>query len=160
VIRYHKFSLIDAPIAPITPTACTLFAPRGACLVGDSGPLVLCDTDHHRLLLWKSVPSVDDAPADLVIGQADFVSEGHSQNTIGPATLNVPTGVASDPPGRPRRRRCVESSRAALAQPAERLEPAGRCRARPIRKRRILRRLPYLRRRTSKCSDIAAPYLH
>jgi hypothetical protein len=114
----------DAPIAPIAPTACTLFAPRGACLVGDSGPLVVCDTGHHRLLLWKSVPSVDDAPANQVIGQADFVSEGHSQNTISPATLNVPTGVASDPPGRPRRRRCVESSRAALAQPAARLEPS------------------------------------
>jgi hypothetical protein len=89
-----------APVTPIVPTARTLFAPRGACLVSGGGPLVVCDTGHHRLLLWQHPPAKDDTPADLVIGQADFISEGRNgKAAIGPATLNVPTGVASDPQG-------------------------------------------------------------
>src|SRR6188768_1831147 len=54
---------------PIAPAADTLFGPRGACLAGPGGPLFVCDTGHHRLLVWKTAPNEDHAPADLVIGQ-------------------------------------------------------------------------------------------
>lgn len=81
--------------APITPTRSTLFGPRGAALASAEGPLVVCDTGHHRLLLWQHVPDTDDQPADVVIGQPDFRSEGrNAKGKPGPATLNVPTGVA------------------------------------------------------------------
>lgn len=81
--------------APIVPSAATLFAPRGVCLCGDAGPLLVSDTGHHRLLIWTRLPRHDDTPADLVIGQPDFVSEGrNARGPTGPATLNVPTGVA------------------------------------------------------------------
>jgi hypothetical protein len=81
---------------PIAPRADTLFGPRGACLASPSGPLFICDTGHHRLLVWKTAPCEDHAPADLVIGQPDFAHEGrNAKGAVGAATLNVPTGVAA-----------------------------------------------------------------
>jgi hypothetical protein len=81
---------------PIAPAADTLFGPRGACLAGPGGPLFVCDTGHHRLLVWKTAPNEDHAPADLVIGQPNFASEGrNAKGAVGAATLNVPTGVAA-----------------------------------------------------------------
>lgn len=85
--------LISSPIAP-SPTSC--FGPRGACLIKDEGPLLICDTGHHRLLGWNNLPTDDETPADWVIGQKDFSSEGRNGKTdIGPNTLNVPTGICA-----------------------------------------------------------------
>jgi hypothetical protein len=81
---------------PVQPSAQSLFGPRGACLAGEDGPLFVTDTGHHRLLVWHARPLADAAPADLVIGQPDFAHEGRNAKTQpGPATLNVPTGVAA-----------------------------------------------------------------
>jgi hypothetical protein len=81
---------------PIVPGPQTMFGPRGACLAGPDGPLFVCDTGHHRLLVWNCVPDVDHAPADLLIGQADFSREGrNAKGDVGAATLNVPTGVCA-----------------------------------------------------------------
>jgi hypothetical protein len=80
---------------PIRPAADTLFGPRGACLAGAGGPLVACDTGHHRALIWNRVPDVDNAPADVLLGQPDFAREGRNAGRdIDATTLNVPTGVA------------------------------------------------------------------
>jgi hypothetical protein len=82
--------------APIRPSPTTLFGPRGACLAEPNGPLFVSDTGHHRLLVWNEVPQGDGAPADLVIGQKDFAHEGrNAKGEPGPATLNVPTGIAA-----------------------------------------------------------------
>jgi hypothetical protein len=81
---------------PIRPSPATLFGPRGGCLAGPNGPLFICDTGHHRLLVWNQVPEHDHAPADLVIGQKNFAHEGrNAKGEAGPATLNVPTGIAA-----------------------------------------------------------------
>jgi hypothetical protein len=85
----------EALAAPISPSAHTLFGPRGAALAGPHGPLFVCDTGHHRLLTWRLVPEDDGTPTDLAFGQPDFVSEGrNAKREVGPNTLNVPTGVA------------------------------------------------------------------
>jgi hypothetical protein len=84
-----------ALVAPIQPRPGTLFGPRGACLAAAGGPLFVCDTGHHRLLVWKDMPGADQTPADLVIGQPGFGREGrNAKGDVGAATLNVPTGVA------------------------------------------------------------------
>lgn len=84
-------------VAPLAPGADTLFGPRGACLAGTGGPLVVCDTGHHRLLVWMQPPSADAAPADFVIGQPDLASEGrNARGAVGAASLNMPTGIAAD----------------------------------------------------------------
>ena len=80
----------------IAPAADTMFGPRGACLAGPEGPLFVCDTGHHRLLIWKRLPDADHAPADFLIGQPDFSREGrNAKGEVGSATLNVPTGVCA-----------------------------------------------------------------
>lgn len=86
----------DGLVRPIVPGASTLFGPRGACLVDEHGPLFVCDTGHHRLLVWKRPPEVDGEPADFLIGQPDFSAEGrNARGDVSAATLNVPTGIAA-----------------------------------------------------------------
>lgn len=80
---------------PIAPMAHKLFGPRGVCLHPD-GSLWVSDTGHHRILGWTSVPTQDDTPADILLGQPEFGREG--RNAKGPvtaATLNVPTGMVA-----------------------------------------------------------------
>ena len=91
VIGWHEDSLAS----PLAPAASTLFGPRGVCLHRD-GSLWIADTGHHRLLGWDRCPTSDNAPADYVIGQPDFASEGRNAGgDAGAATLNVPTGVCA-----------------------------------------------------------------
>ncbi len=85
--------LIGFPL-PIIPSASTLFGPRGAWLISPEGPLWVADTGHHRLLGWEHVPTQDNAPADWVIGQPDFLSEGRNAKGLPSSrTFNVPTGI-------------------------------------------------------------------
>lgn len=80
---------------PVVPTERTMFAPRGACIALD-GSLWVADTGHHRLLGWPAFPREDGVPAKLLIGQPTFAREGrNAKGEPGPATLNVPTGVAA-----------------------------------------------------------------
>ena len=79
---------------PLQPTATNLFGPRGACLVSENGPLWVSDTGHHRLLGWRQCPQIDNQPADWVIGQPDFNSEGqNAKKKPGKATVSVPTDL-------------------------------------------------------------------
>ncbi|WP_289268484.1 hypothetical protein [Nitrospira tepida] len=56
----------------------------------------MADTGHHRLLGWRTCPTANDAEADWVIGQPDFLSEGRNAKRLpGPTTLNVPTGIVA-----------------------------------------------------------------
>ncbi len=81
---------------PLSPSAFSLFGPRGVCLVTEAGPLWVADTGHHRLLGWRSRPIVDNQPADWVIGQPNFNQEGQNgKGAIGPATVSVPTGICA-----------------------------------------------------------------
>ncbi|MCG2628119.1 MULTISPECIES: NHL repeat-containing protein [Bradyrhizobium] len=85
----------DGLVQSIVPSAQTLFGPRGVCL-DKNGPMFVCDSGHHRLLIWSRCPSSDQAPADILIGQSDFSREGrNAKRDIGPDTLNFPTGVAA-----------------------------------------------------------------
>ena len=75
------------------PTSGQMYAPRGVWTDGER--VVVCDTGNHRVLIWHTFPDHDGAPADVVIGQPDFTSEG--PNVAGTDTrrgLNLPTGVA------------------------------------------------------------------
>lgn len=57
-----------------SPAPCRFYAPRGVFLNRDL--LIAVDTGNHRVLIWKSIPTIDGQPADLVLGQVDFHSEG------------------------------------------------------------------------------------
>ncbi|HZT33818.1 MAG TPA: hypothetical protein VFA33_28270 [Bryobacteraceae bacterium] len=53
-------------------------------VASDGIHLVVADTDNNRVLIWNSIPTVNGAPADVVVGQPDFKT-----GSIPPG--NVPT---------------------------------------------------------------------
>jgi len=70
------------------------------------GRLIVGDTSNHRVLIWNSIPTAPDTPADLVLGQASFdTCTGNDDDqdgaTDGPdsatdRTLYSPTDLWSD----------------------------------------------------------------
>jgi hypothetical protein len=59
--------------------------------------LIVSDSYQHRVLIWNSFPTANAQPADLVLGQADFVSAAANQGGgVSAATMNNPTGVFYD----------------------------------------------------------------
>jgi len=88
----------EIPLAePIVPSRTSMFGPRGAVLAGPEGPLIVCDTGHHRLMIWNKKPDHDNAPCDFIIGQPGFDREGrNAKGEPNASTLNVPTGVVTD----------------------------------------------------------------
>jgi hypothetical protein len=66
------------------PTPSQFYAPRG--VFANDEMLVVADSGNHRVLIWHGVPCSDGAPADVVLGQPDFYSEGER-------LFKLPTGV-------------------------------------------------------------------
>ncbi|MGC1189144.1 MAG: NHL repeat-containing protein [Candidatus Binatus sp.] len=74
-------------------TETSLNEPEG--IWSDGTRLVVADEANNRVLIWNSIPTSNGAPADVVVGQADFTS---SDNPEPPTdqSLNEPSGVAAD----------------------------------------------------------------
>lgn len=86
------------PFSPdIKPEATSLFGPRSAFLAGPEGPLYIADTGHHRVVVHLERPRTDGRPADLVLGQPDFFTEGRNarQPDASASSMNVPTGICA-----------------------------------------------------------------
>ncbi|HTU44542.1 MAG TPA: hypothetical protein VMF91_05745 [Bryobacteraceae bacterium] len=74
-----------------TPTSSNMRAAAG--VASDGHILAVADTGNNRVLIWNSIPaSTVDAPADVVLGQADFThATVYSPPT--PSSLRAPQGV-------------------------------------------------------------------
>jgi uncharacterized protein (TIGR03437 family) len=57
----------------------------------DGRNLVVADTANNRVLLWKEIPTQIGQPADIVIGQPDFVTV--EQVVVSQTSLRAPQGV-------------------------------------------------------------------
>lgn len=74
------------------PSASQLYAPRGVFF--NDNYLVAADSGNHRVLIWKGIPENDQTPADIVLGQPAFETEGARANgTSAERGLHLPTGV-------------------------------------------------------------------
>lgn len=77
------------------PSPSQVYAPRAVWL--DDDQLIVADTGNHRVLIWSGLDGgVPEAhsDADIVLGQADFSSEGAQADGRGPERgLRLPTGV-------------------------------------------------------------------
>ncbi len=63
-------------------------------VASDGVHLVVADTNHNRVLIWNSIPTANDQPADVVVGQPDFQSSGiPSANTPTAKSMRGPQGV-------------------------------------------------------------------
>ena len=98
----HAFS---ATFAPSPATASRTSGPAGVAFAGQR--LVVADTENHRVLVWNEIPTRSGAPADLVLGQANFVGRrpNHGRGDESPVDgfsdagadgFFQPIGVASD----------------------------------------------------------------
>ncbi len=69
----------------------TLDTPRGVIMVGNK--LLIADRANNRVLLWNSIPTQNNARADVVIGQPDMttVSSGTTSTK-----MNQPAGLYYD----------------------------------------------------------------
>jgi hypothetical protein len=76
-------------------TANTLYEPAGICMVGTS--LVVADYMNHRVLIYNSMPSGNNAAAAVVIGQSTMGGNTANQGVAAAAnTLNNPYCVTTD----------------------------------------------------------------
>ena len=74
------------------PTASHLYGPRGVWT--DGTRVAVADTGNHRVLIWHSPPAEDASPADVVLGQRDFATEGPAAGGRGPERgMSLPTGI-------------------------------------------------------------------
>jgi hypothetical protein len=79
-------------LPPATPTLAWMYSPRGVFL--DANHVVVADSGNHRVLIWHGVPTDDEQPADVVLGQPDGTTEGRAAAGRGPESgMNLPTGV-------------------------------------------------------------------
>lgn len=79
-----------------TPTAGTLYMPFGVC--SDGTRLLVTEHGNHRVLVWNTFPTVNGAPADLVLGQPDFTHNARNNGHPGPdaASMFSPTYITSN----------------------------------------------------------------
>jgi uncharacterized protein (TIGR03437 family) len=91
-------SAISATQVIPTPTANNLLSP--VSVTSDGQHLFVSDLGDNRVLIWNSIPTSNQAPADVVIGQPDFSS--YSDNNS-PALCNSNGVDASNNPTYPAR---------------------------------------------------------
>lgn len=81
------------------PTASSLRGPQGVWI--QNGMLFVADTENNRILIWTSIPTANNQPANVVLGQPNFTSGGQ-YNLVDTALvtdaslMSSPTSVTSD----------------------------------------------------------------
>ncbi len=79
-------------LPPASPTLAWMYSPRGVYI--DHQHLVVADSGNHRVLIWHGLPTRNEQPADVVLGQPDGTTEGRAAGGRGPENgMNLPTGV-------------------------------------------------------------------
>jgi uncharacterized protein (TIGR03437 family) len=74
-----------------TTTASSLRNPQA--VASDGVHLVIADTDHNRVLIWNHIPTSNNQPADVVIGQPNFTTTAITGNTPSAQSMRGPQGV-------------------------------------------------------------------
>jgi hypothetical protein len=77
----------------VPPLANNLFSP--VSVSSDGIRLFVADLAHNRVLIWNSIPTQNQQPADVVLGQPDMTSE--KQNNVLGTCVSNGTDSASNP---------------------------------------------------------------
>jgi phage tail sheath gpL-like len=80
----------SSTVQPLTATQNNLNTPTA--VASDGVHLVVADSNNNRVLIWNHLPTTNDQPADVVVGQPDFVSYGVASPPSA-KTLRGPAGV-------------------------------------------------------------------
>ena len=62
-------------------------------VASDGVHVVVADTNHNRVLIWNRIPTVNNQPADVVVGQPDFTSFSIPGNVPNAKAMRGPQGV-------------------------------------------------------------------
>jgi uncharacterized repeat protein (TIGR01451 family) len=63
----------------------------------DGTRLIISEWNNNRVLIYNTIPTTNNASADVVIGQPDFNSDGENQGgSVGANTIKNAAGVCSD----------------------------------------------------------------
>jgi uncharacterized protein (TIGR03437 family) len=86
-------------VQPLVANASSFRGPQGVWM--QNGKLFVADTQNNRILIWNSIPTQNNQPADIVLGQKDFtsvipipVADADLQPTQ--STMLTPVSVTSD----------------------------------------------------------------
>ncbi len=97
VIGQSSFTSFQTP-QPVNSNS--LRGPQGVWI--QNGALFVADTQNYRILIWRHIPTQNNQPADLVLGQSNFstvyqppITTATYPTTAGNLLLN-PTSVTSD----------------------------------------------------------------
>ncbi|MDP8988533.1 MAG: hypothetical protein M3N41_00440 [Acidobacteriota bacterium] len=86
-------------VALVTVTASAMRGPQGVWIQGSK--LFVADTQNNRILIWNTIPTQNNQPADLVLGQPNFTTSPpiNQVDLTLTAAANImlsPTSVTSD----------------------------------------------------------------
>ena len=86
-------------VALVAVTASAMRGPQGVWIQGSK--LFVADTQNNRVLIWNTIPTQNNQPADLVLGQPDFttappINEVNPTLTASASIMLSPTSVTSD----------------------------------------------------------------
>ena len=94
--NFTSFIQPDLTQATATPAANNLQDP--VSVTTDGQHMFVTDLGQNRVLIWNTIPTTNDAPADVAVGQPDLVSAiSNNSYTITNSTLdtdNIPEGIA------------------------------------------------------------------
>jgi len=62
-------------------------------VASDGVHVVVADTNHNRILIWNRIPTSNNQPADVVVGQPGFTTTSIPGNTPNAKALRGPQGV-------------------------------------------------------------------
>ncbi|MBT4092095.1 MAG: hypothetical protein HOE30_26705 [Deltaproteobacteria bacterium] len=60
-------------------------------MTSNGNQLFVADSNNFRIMIWNSIPAVNNAPADIVLGQDDFVTATNTGPTVNRFTY--PAGI-------------------------------------------------------------------
>jgi hypothetical protein len=72
---------------------------RPTSVVVSGTKLIVSDSTNHRILIWNTLPTVDQAPAEVVLGQPNMTT-GAAAGAVSAQTLSNPTTLHVDANGR------------------------------------------------------------
>ncbi|MCK7518791.1 MAG: hypothetical protein MZV64_14230 [Ignavibacteriales bacterium] len=74
-----------------SPSTTTLAEPFCVAVDPTTGKLFVADLDNRRILRWSSADKmIDGSPAEVVLGQPDFVTRTRNTGGISAASMNAP----------------------------------------------------------------------
>ncbi len=82
-------------VAPIVTTASSFRGPQGIWI--QNGKLFVADTQNNRIMIWNSIPTENNQPADVELGQSNFTSVSPVPVTTIVSCPTCPGGISSTP---------------------------------------------------------------